>query len=370
MEPEAGPLPVLWLRDIKPVLAAADFVQGLLLQGGAAVLYGESNSGKTFLVTDLALHVAAGISWNGRRVDPGSVVYCVLEGGNGFRNRVAAWRDAHPELDVDIPFAAIPCALNLLDPGADVPRLIDAIHAASTITGQPAKLVVIDTLSRALAGGDENSSEDMGGLVRAMDAIREATGACVLFVHHSGKDAAKGARGHSLLRAAVDTEIEVRVDEDTGVRTATVVKQRDLVKGAKFDFRLEVVTLGTNQHDEPVTTCTVVSSAPSSGRPPKSLKRLSVEEEGWLKDLRDYFEDPRNEVHEGIRPDPEMGATRGATRDCIKTWLVRRGRLSVAPGVAADGALTATSRSHLMRYLNRLKDKGKIGLLNEWVWLL
>jgi hypothetical protein len=39
--------------------------------------------------------------------------------------------------------------------------------------------------------------------------IYEVTGAIVLLVHHSGKDAAKGARGWSGIRAAADTEIEI-----------------------------------------------------------------------------------------------------------------------------------------------------------------
>ena len=34
-----------------------------------------------------------------------------------------------------------------------------------------------------------------------------------MLVHHTGKDTAKGARGHSLLRAATDTEIEVKREE-------------------------------------------------------------------------------------------------------------------------------------------------------------
>ena len=81
--------------DIEPVLDANDFVQGVLMEGSAAVTYGESNAGKTFWTTDLALHVAAGKEWNGRRVEQGGVVYCVLERGIGFRNRVAGWRSAH-----------------------------------------------------------------------------------------------------------------------------------------------------------------------------------------------------------------------------------------------------------------------------------
>ena len=358
-------LPLLWLDDISPVLEARDFVQGVLIEGGAAVIYGDSNAGKTFWTTDLALHVAAGKPWQGRRVDQGGVIYCAMEGGHGFRNRVAAWRQVNPS-GQPLPFAAVPVSLNLLDPEADCQRLIDTIKAARGRMPCPVKLIVVDTLSRAMAGGNENSSEDMGALVASMDRIRAETGACVLFVHHSGKDAAKGARGHSLLRAAIDTEIEVRVDDDTGVRTAAVCKQRDLAKGAAFAFRLDVVTLGQNQHGEDVTTCLVEPATPvaSSGRQPK----LTPEDAGVLEDLKCFFGDPR-EDHQLTRPDPEMAPIVCATRNATRQWLIRRGRLAVAPGVAPNAPLSATERSRFNRYLNRLKDRGKVCMLGELIWL-
>lgn len=271
---KTAPLPLMWFNDIEPCLDAKDFVQGLLTEGGASVAYGESNAGKTFLITDLALCVAAGIDWMGLRVEQGPVAYCVLEGGQGFKNRVHAWRQAKGLEGEPIQFLAIPESLNLLDADADTPRLIDALAEAKKVTETPFKLIVIDTLSRAMAGGNENASEDMGALVQNMDAIRAATGAHVLWIHHSGKDAAKGARGHSLLRAAVDTEIEVTTDEDGGQRLAKVVKQREMAKGATFPFKLDVHELGENRHGEQVTTCVV---APLTGdeAKPSGRSRLS-----------------------------------------------------------------------------------------------
>ncbi len=250
-----GPPALVWFDDIKPSLDALDFVEGLLITEGAGVVYGESNAGKTFWTTDLALHVAAGLRWNDREVDQGGVVYCVLEGGIGFANRVSAWRTAKGVSG--IPFAARQSSLNLLDPAVDMDALIDLINEAALTIKMPIKLIVIDTLARAFAGGNENASEDMGALVKNMDRLRRDTGACVLFVHHSGKDQAKGSRGHSSLRAAIDTEIEVVASEEGDEKTATVVKQRDLPKGGVFGFKLDVVELGQNRRGKPVTTCLV-----------------------------------------------------------------------------------------------------------------
>lgn len=270
-QPTPGPLPLVYFDDIKPVTNAGDFVQGLLVAKSSAVLYGESNSGKTFIATDISLHVAAGLDWHGRRVEQGGVLYLALEGGHGFANRVAAWRAEHAA-GRPVFFAAVPSQVNLLDPDADTPRVIDAASKAATHMGVPIKLIVVDTLARAMAGGNENASEDMGALVSNMDTIREATGAMVLFIHHSGKDTAKGARGHSSLRAAIDTEIEVIAEDGSDVRTATVVKQRDMRKGDVISFTLEVVDIGKNDHGEMVTTCLVRATESA----PKAPKRANL----------------------------------------------------------------------------------------------
>ena len=105
--------------------------------------------------------------------------------------------------------------------------------------------------------GDENSGQDMTEAVRAMDAIREATGAHVCLIHHCGKDEARGARGHSSLRAAVDTEIEVSRPEGEMVTTVRVTKQRDLSIGDPMPFSLEVVELGVDRRGNPITSCVV-----------------------------------------------------------------------------------------------------------------
>lgn len=264
--------PLLYATDITVSDTTVDFVEGLLCEGALAVVYGDSNVGKTFIVLDIAMHVALGIPWRGREVDQGAVVYCALEGVAGIRNRVAAWMRFHRRHSQDrreIPFAVVPSVINLLNSDADVDGLIETILAASANLGRPVKLVVIDTLSRALAGGNENASEDMGALVKSADRIRQATGAMVLFVHHSGKDAARGARGHSLLRAATDTEIEIIRPEGSEVATIKVQKQRELDMDDPGAFRLEVVELSTNRRGKPLTSCVAVAAE----APPEAPKR-------------------------------------------------------------------------------------------------
>lgn len=262
-----GGLPLVYFTDINANLDAADFVEGLLTEGGMSVTYGESNCGKTFFMTDLALHVASGMEWNGRAVEEGGVIYCALEGSHGISNRVTAWRKHHQMEGVIIPFAIIPISINLLDPAADTERLIAAITKAQGEMQKPVRLVILDTLSRALAGGNENAPDDMGALVANIDRVRQVTGAHVNGVHHSGKDTAKGARGHSLLRAATDTEIEITRASKDSPSVATVKKQRDLEIEGEWIFKLTTVELGRNRRNKPVTSCIVTLADPEEAKP-------------------------------------------------------------------------------------------------------
>lgn len=241
--------------EIEFSLESNEFVQDLLTHGGMSVIYGESNCGKTFFATDLAFHIAEGQKWNGKRVDPGSVLYVVLEGSHGLRNRVEAYRrKSGARLE---NFYMCPCQVDFLHEDGNISEFFSLLEDLKQKAAYPIKLIVIDTLTRAMAGGDENSGQDMSMLVKHADAIRTHIGAHISFIHHSGKDKARGARGHSSLRAAVDTEIEVSRAEGELFSTMRVVKQRDMDMISPMQFTLERVVLGQNQYDEEVTSCVV-----------------------------------------------------------------------------------------------------------------
>ncbi len=244
-------------------------IKHLLASGSMAVVYGESGTGKTFFALDLGLGIAAGTKFFGRRVRRAGVVYVAAEAGRGIENRVEAYKReiGAPE---GMPFAAIVSPINLCAEDGDIDALISAVRAAALVL--PVELIVIDTLSRVMAGGNENQPDDMGAFVRNIDRLRAETGAAVVIVHHSGKDASRGARGHSLLRAATDTEIEVTRDEAAKVPTARVTKQREYATEGSLSFTLKTVELGVDRDGDPVGSCVVeptefVAPAKSAMRP-------------------------------------------------------------------------------------------------------
>lgn len=236
-------------HEIEPVLTKRALVDRLLDHAAMSVLYGDSNTGKSFIALDLLYHVAANLPWFGWSVDQGAGVYIAAEGGDAIRKRFAALRKHYGAEKV--PMALIPCPVDLSGNGADVQPLLDQLAKIQIETGRIV-LLVIDTLARAMAGANENAFEDMSAFIRNVDRLRAATGAHVLVVHHSGKIANKGARGHSSLRAATDTELEI------ADRKITVSKQRDMEIGRPIGFDLRQVVIGKDANGQPVASCVVV----------------------------------------------------------------------------------------------------------------
>jgi hypothetical protein len=265
-------IPLEWAHDIPDELQAPpQIVEGVLTAGGMSMMFGESNSGKSYLAIHLGICVSLGEPWLGRRTKRGAVLYVAAEGAWSIRGRLAAYRKHHGQ-PVGT-FGLIPCALSLVDPSADVEELIRLIRDEAAKLPEPVSLVIVDTVARVMAGGDENTAQDMGRLVGAADHIREETGAHMLYIHHAGKDASRGARGHSSLRAALDTEIEVTADESAKVHMAKVTKQRDLAsKGETFAAKFVPVELGLDQWGGAITACAVVETDTQAG---PSARRMS-----------------------------------------------------------------------------------------------
>lgn len=222
-------------------------VKGVIPMSELIVMYGPPGSGKSFCAFDLASHIANGQPWRGRRVRQGKVIYIAAEGEAGFTLRVRAWQK-HWGLSLDDMLFVVR-APSLLS-SEDLAQLCTSIEKSGG-----ADFVVVDTLARTMAGGDENTSEDMGSAISGCKYLTRRLGATVMLVHHSGKDVTKGARGHSSLKGAADTELEV-AREEVG-RCLTVGKQKDGEDGVQFWFDLKKVELG-NDADGDVMNSLVV----------------------------------------------------------------------------------------------------------------
>ncbi len=226
-------------------------VKGIMPRHGLAVVWGPPKCGKSFWTFDLAMHVALGWEYRGRRVQQGAIVYLALERSYGFSARVEAWRCRHLNGHTSpVPFYLLDVPVDLV---ADRDKLIAAIKAQ--LGEQMPAAVVIDTLNRALVG-DENKSDDMAKFIRAADMLRAVFGCLVIIIHHCGI-AGSRPRGHTSLAGADDAQIAIERTED-GCITIKVEHMKDGDATTPMASMLERVELGIDDDGDPITSCVIL----------------------------------------------------------------------------------------------------------------
>ncbi|MBP7467371.1 MAG: AAA family ATPase [Thauera sp.] len=320
-------------------------VKNVLPQTGLAALIGPSGSGKTFLALDLVAAVAHGEPWFGNRVHEAPVAYVALEGEAGIANRIAA-HEIRTRRKLPDHFRVIVERFELLSI-ADVPALAETLKAAGIVDG----ITVIDTLNRAAGGADENSSADMGLLIAALTELQSRVGGLILIVHHTGKDAARGARGHSSLFAALDACIEVtRTDARREWKQA---KAKDGEDGKSHPFRLDVVEIGEDEDGDPITSCVV---APEE-RAADAVRRVKLPTGGNQKIIYDALRELLREARRfGMAGAPP-------TRPCIEIQeAIEKTRDRLA--VESDRKTERTRQA-----ITGLVNSGALVLREGWLWL-
>jgi putative DNA primase/helicase len=315
-------------------------VRGVLPADGLAGLYGPSASGKSFLALDMAAAIAEGSHWFGCRVEAAPVVYAALEGEAGFKLRAQAWE---ADKDRNLPDGL----LMMMQPF----KLTEPKDLADLAAVVPAGAVVfIDTLNRAAPTADENSSKDMGEILSAAKQLQSLVGGLVILVHHTGKDATKGLRGHSSLFAALDAAVEVSRDGDN--REWKVAKSKDGADGDAQSFRLKVEILGVDVYGDAVTSCTVQADTRAD-----DVKRVKVPQ-GVNQNL--VYNAIRGLFKDGISG--KAGAP--AMRPCIEL------EVAVSRGAAALTCPRDKRTSRARDAITGLVSRGFLGLNDGALWLM
>lgn len=238
------------------------FIKGVIPKADVVVLYGASGSGKSFIALDMAAAIARGVPWQSHRVHKAKVVIIAAEGAGGIGKRIRAYCKRH-----DISEAELDLGIIIVPP--DVIKDVDIVELAKVLQAVAADVFVIDTFAQVTPGANENSSEDMGRALANIRTITEVTGATALIVHHAGKDAARGARGWSGIKAAADAELEVSRTDARGLLKITKMKDGD--DNLAWGFRLNIIDLGIDADGDPETSCVVEYM-------PAPLKKLSNDE--------------------------------------------------------------------------------------------
>lgn len=221
-----GPQSALWL------------IKGVLPQLGVGIMFGQPGTGKSFMAIDMAVSVVSGRLFNGRKVQPGPVVYIAGEGHAGVGQRIEA---KFKQLDSDAGAERLHVSdrsISLVNATGDV----DAMFAELDALPVAPSLIIIDTLFRATAGADVNDQVAMTAFWEILDGLKRRYGCCVLVVHHSGRNELQRSFGSVVLIANADFEMSVMQDNEG--RALECSKMKDAEEFAPMAFDLNPVQLG------------------------------------------------------------------------------------------------------------------------------
>lgn len=263
-EKPSPPMRLVPLAEIAKQDSADYTVKGLFPSRGVVLIYGEPACYKSFTVLSAGVHISEGWPFGGRRVRKRPVVYLALEGGAGLGKRIQAFqawarKAGKPELTGDFLFWTHGFALHKWN---ECQALCDSILAG----GHSGAVVVIDTLSQATLGVDENSSQ-MAEAIGNATKIADEIGGLVIVLHHVGKNSANGPRGHSSLMGNVDAAIFASKAKSGRGADWSITKTKDDADGQAMGFKIHVFELGLDEDGDTMTSCAAEpKSTPSSAQ--------------------------------------------------------------------------------------------------------
>ncbi len=243
---EAETLPVLSPSQLEQAASSITWaIKHVLPADSVGMMFGASGTFKSFVALDMALHMAHGLPWLGKKTKQGTVLFIAAEGGAGLWRRVKAWHQARGLSWVNAPFYVLPVAVMLGD------RTADVVAAAQAVGVKP-DLLIVDTMSQTF-DGEENSANEVAGYLRTLSTAFRALWECVvLVIHHSGHSATERPRGSSAIVSNTDFLFGVFRDEKEMLTTVTCEKQKD---GDRFEpqtFTLASQLLGRDEDGEDI----------------------------------------------------------------------------------------------------------------------
>lgn len=364
--------------DIVRAIVPDHIVENVCVPGQLGMIHGASNVGKTFTVIHKGECVVGGKPWFGRNVDQSGVLYCFGEGGEGFLNRLDAYRQRYGTNGMVVHDGIPNLGLNTAKAIKELEKAIDKANAmyAGREDGLRVKMVFIDTFAKAIAGAAENDMKEIQPILNALRALARKKGVCIILIHHSGKDTMLGARGSSALIADVDFNLEVITADEAKKRKINGVsagqlaiiapKMRDEAKSGLHVFKLEGVDLGVkNKWGNPVTSVVVVPIEPHSKG--EALDAVDDEEPGTTPDMltpdqNNKAEDKRQEL---------LGTIREAMKDCSKLvgQEMQAPLAEIEKRVAKLAKLKRDSGDNYARELRKILFRGEPSELMDDGWL-
>jgi len=313
--------PLYDLEELENMPPPTWLIHEIIAEEGLSVIYGDPGAGKSFIAIDMALRVSHAMDWHGTAAKTVGVLYIAGEGVRGLGKRVKGWKRKHGMEGVDAPFLLVPVAVQFLDDKQRA-KLIRTIHAAIKRAGFPIGLIVIDTVSRALAGSDENGQETMSAFVAGCDEVRNEFNCAVLAVHHSGKDKEKGMRGSTVLLGGCDASI--RISKSEKIVTLKTEKQKDAEEAEPIYMQMEKIEWATGLEEEQSTLVPFRSEAPIKNEETLNTEQIGrafgIIADAWM--AGNPLSTSANTREQGRYAPSVLAGRLGTTEAVVKPFLV------------------------------------------------
>jgi hypothetical protein len=218
-------------------------VKDFIAEENLSIVYGDSGSGKTWMMLHMMGCIAVGNDWMGKEVRQAPVLLIDEESGN---NRLARrMQKIIPIMggDETTPFYSISMA------GVDLRDASVLFDIEKIIIENKIKLVCLDALMDLIPGADENSVKEILPAFSGLKKIIEKLGTTFVMIHHSKKDGG-GYRGSSAIKGVVDTMIEIEKPLLSDIMKVAMTKNRD---GEPGTFMAKMVFTDVSFHLEETT---------------------------------------------------------------------------------------------------------------------
>ena len=225
-------------------------VEGLLKAGDIACIYGQPGVGKSVLAPYLGYCIALGRPFFGHSTKAGKVLYVATEDAGGIE-----WRRRVMESTIrsTSDFKITAEIYDLYEPSKiDRYSYSNIIQLSTFICDEDISVIIIDTLSRAFPGLDENNHRSMGQLIDNVERIAAVRDTAVVLVHHDSKADTGRPRGHGSFWARLDTAIYLQ-RRRSGFVNCRVEKNKTRQSGEIFKFAIEVAQAGFDSGLDAVT---------------------------------------------------------------------------------------------------------------------
>lgn len=174
-------------ENLPPLLP--EVIEGTLRLRDIMSVSGGSKSSKTFLLIELAVAVATGGEWLGRKCKRGPCLYLNMEVNRAvFAHRLEAVQNAMGLTPANT--GGFLKVHNLRGKKLTIEDIERAVNHYARRTNF--SLIILDPLYKILNGRDENKAGDVSDLFNYFNAIAESTGASFIFAHHHSKGSQSG----------------------------------------------------------------------------------------------------------------------------------------------------------------------------------